>query len=70
MSVLEQVEAGRSGVQEEAGFSVGLQRVVAGDPGVPVEHEGGSVPECFAVLPLGQLHLAARARVQEVVGSV
>lgn len=70
MSVFEQVEAKRRGVQEKAGFCVGLQRVVAGDPGVPVEDEGGSVPECLALLPLGQPHLAAGARQQEVVRSV
>lgn len=70
VSVLEQVEAGQRGVQEEARFCVGLQRVVAGDPGVPVEDEGGFVPECLALLPLGQPHLAAGARGQEVVRSV
>lgn len=70
VSVFEQVEAGQRGVQEEAGLGVGLQGVVAGDPGVPAKDEGGSVPECLALLPLGQLHLAAGARVQEEVRSV
>lgn len=70
VSVLEQVEAGQRDVQEEAGLCVGLQRVVAGDPGVPVEDEGGSVPECLALLPLGQPHLAAQACVQKVVWSL
>lgn len=40
-------------MQEEAGLGVGLQGVVAGNPGVPAEDEGGSVPECFVLLPLG-----------------
>lgn len=70
VSVFEQVESRQRGVQEEAGFGVGLQRVVAGDPGVPVENKGGCVPECHALLPLGQPHLAAGAHVQEVVRSV
>lgn len=70
MSVFEQVESRQSGVQEEAAFGMGLQGVVAWDPGVPVEDEGGSVPEFLALLPLGQPHLAARAHVQEVVWSV
>lgn len=70
VSVSEQVEAGQGGVHEEAGFGVGLQRVVARDPSVTVDHEGGSVPECLALLPLSQPHLTAGARVQEVVGSV
>lgn len=68
--VFEQAEAGRRGVQEEAGLCVGLQRVVARDPGVPVEDEGGSVPESPPVLPLGDPHLAAEAHGQEVVRSV
>ena len=70
MSVFEQVEAGRRGVQEEARLGVGLQRVVAGDPGVPAEDEGGRVPEGLALLPLGQPHLAAGAGGQEVVWPV
>lgn len=57
-------------MQEEAGLGVGLQGVVAGNPGVPAEDEGGSVPECFVLLPLGQPHLAAGAGGQEVVWSV
>lgn len=68
VSVFEQVE--QCGVQEEARLGVGLQGVIARDPGVPVEDEGGPVPECLAVLPLGQPHLATGARVQEVVWSV
>lgn len=68
--VFEQVEAGQRGVQEEAGFCVGLQGVVTRDPGVPVQDKGGSIPECHAVLPLGQPHLAAGARVQEIVWSL
>lgn len=70
VSVLEQVEARRRAVQEEAGLGVGLQRVVAGDPGVPVEDERGSVPECVTVLPLGHPHLPAAAGKQEVVWPV
>lgn len=70
VSVFEQVETGQCGVQEEAGLCVGLQRVIAGDPGVPVEDEGGSIPECLILLPLGQPHLAAGAHIQEVVRSV
>lgn len=70
VSEFKQVEAGQSGVQEEARFCVWLKRVVARDPGVPVEDEGGSVPECITVLPLGQPDLAAGTRVQEVVWSV
>lgn len=70
VSVLQQVEADRRGVQEEARFGVGLQRVVAGGPCVPVEDEGGPVPECIALLPFGQPHLAAGVRGQEVVWSV
>lgn len=70
MSVLEQLEARKVCVQEEAGLGVGLQGVIAGDPGVPVQHKGGSFPECLTLLPLGQLHLATGVRVEEVVGSV
>lgn len=70
VSVFEQVETGQRGVQEEAGFQLGLQRVVARGPGVPVEDEGGSVPEGFALLPFSHPHLAAGVHVQEVVRSV
>lgn len=70
VSVFEQVEAGQRGVQEEAGLGVGLQGVVAGDPGVPAEDEGGRVPEGLALLPLGQPHLATGAGVQEEVWPV
>lgn len=70
VSVFEQVEAGQRGVQEEAGFCVGLQGVVARDPGVPVQDKGGSIPECHAVLPLCQPHLATGARVQKIVWSL
>lgn len=57
-------------MQEEAALGVGLQGVVAWDPGVPAEDEGGSVPECLVLLPLGQSDLAAGAGGQEVVWSV
>lgn len=70
VSVFEQVEAGQRGMQEEAGFCMGLQGVVARDPGVPVQDKGGSIPECHAVLPLGQPHLATGAREQEIVWSL
>lgn len=70
VSVFEQVEARQGGMHKEAGFGVGLQRVVAGDPRVSVEHEGGSIPECLTLLPLCQPDLTAGACIQEVVGSV
>lgn len=70
MSELEQVEVRQRSVKEEARFCVRLERVIARDPGVPVKDEGGSIPEDLTLLPLGQPHLAAGARVQEVVWSV
>lgn len=70
MSIFDQVEAGHSGVHEEARFRMGLKRVVARDPGVPAADEGGSIPECLALLPLGQCELAVGAGIQEVVWSV
>lgn len=68
--VFDQVEVEQCAVQEVAGLGVGLQGVVAGHPGVPAEDEGGPVPECLTLLPLGELQLSTGARVQEVVRSV
>lgn len=49
---------------------MGLEWVIAWDPGVPAEDEGGSFPECLALLPLGQRQLAIGAYRQEVVWPV
>lgn len=68
--VFDQVEAEQCAVQEVAGLGVGLQGVVAGHPSVPAEDEGGPVPECLALLPLGEPQLSTGACVQEVVWSV
>lgn len=68
--VFDQMEAEQCAVQEVAGLGVGLQRVIAGHPGVPAEDEGGPVPECLALLPLGEPQLSTEARVQKVVWSV
>lgn len=40
-------------MQEEARLGVGLQGVIAGNPGVPAKDEGGRVPERLVLLPLG-----------------
>lgn len=68
--VSDQGEAERRGVQEVARLGLGLQRVVARDPGVPAKHKGSAVPEVLAFLPLGQSQLPTGAGVQEVVWSV
>lgn len=69
VSVLEEVDE-VCGVEEEPWFGLRLQRHEARDPRVSVEHERRPFPEFITVLPLEQLHLAARTRKQEVVWSV
>lgn len=68
--VFDQVEAEQCAVQEVAGLGDGLQGIIARHPSVPAEDEGGPVPECLALLPLGEPQLSTGACVQEVVGSV
>lgn len=68
--VFDQVQAKQCAMQEVAGLGVRLQRVIAGHPGVPAEDKGGPVPECLALLPLGEPQLSTRACVQEIVWSV
>ena len=68
--MLEELESGGAGVEEEAPLGEGLQGVVAGHRGVPVEDERSSVPECITLLPLGQPQVALWTGFQEVVRPV
>ena len=67
MFIFHEMNPGQHVVKEEARFGEGLQRVVSGDPGVPVEDECGLVPECLTVLPLGHPKTAILVHMQKVV---